>query len=106
MPRYLWKARYTTQGLAGVKKDGAVARRDAVVKLAESVGGKLESFYFAFGETDAIVIADFPDNVSAARAALAVSSSGAVAVETTVLLTVDEIDAALKTDADYRPPGG
>jgi uncharacterized protein with GYD domain len=106
MPAYLWKAKYTVQGLAGVKKDGAAARRDAIAKLAESVGGKLQSIHYAFGDEDVIVILDFPDNVAAARAALAVSGSGSVALETTVLLTVEEVDAALSSDADYRPPGG
>jgi len=71
-----------------------------------SVGGELEAFYFGFGDEDAYVIADMPDNVAAAALALAVNASGAVATKTVVLLTVEEVDEAAKRSVDYRPPGG
>ncbi len=50
-------------------------------------------------------IAGVPDNVTAAALALSISSTGAVSVTTTVLLTAEEIDAATKKQVDYRPPG-
>ncbi len=59
-----------------VAKDGGSSRRAAVEKSVASVGGRLESFYFAFGGSDAFVIVDLPDNVSAAAMALAVDQSG------------------------------
>ena len=74
----------------------------------ESVGGTLESFYFAFGESDAVIIADFPSNADAAAVSLAVSASGMVAGSMTVLLTPEEIDAATATVSGamtYSPPG-
>jgi uncharacterized protein with GYD domain len=77
-----------------------------VAALAKSLGGTLESFYFAFGETDAYVVMDLPDNQSAAAASLTVSAAGAAATEVVVLLTPEEIDAAAKQSVDYRPPGG
>ena len=74
-------------------------------KAVESVGGRLEAFFFAFGDRDVYVIADFPDNESAAAMALAVNSSGAVTTHTVVLLTPEDIDAAAKRSVDYRAPG-
>ena len=106
MPRYLWKASYTTDGVKGVVKDGGSGRRAAVKHMIESLGGKLEAFYFAFGDADVYVIADLPDNTSAAAIAMTVNGSGAVNLQTSVLLTADEVDAAAKQSADYRPPGG
>ena len=76
-----------------------------MAQVAESVGGSLESFYFAFGDSDAFVVVDLPDNESAAAVALTVNATGAATVKTVVLLTPDEVDAAAKRSVDYRPPG-
>ncbi len=81
------------------------AEREAVAQVAESVGGKLESFHFAFGDSDAYVIVDLPDNESAAAVALTVNAGGAATTKTVVLLTPEEVDAAAKRSVDYRPPG-
>lgn len=67
--------------------------------------GKVESFYFAFGDIDAYVIADAPDAQTAAAMSLAVNATGAVHLRTTVLLTPEEMDAAMKKSVSYRPPG-
>jgi uncharacterized protein with GYD domain len=61
--------------------------------------------YYAFGEDDVLVIAEYPDNVTAAAASLTVAASGAVSVKMVVLLTPEEIDEAAKKSVDYRPPG-
>ena len=71
MPKYLLKVSYTIQGIQGVRKEGGTMRRDAAAKLCESVGGTLESMYFAFGTTDVYATADLPDNVAAANVATA-----------------------------------
>ena len=105
MPKFLIEAMYTPAGVKGVQSGGGSSRREAVAHVAESVGGTLESFHFAFGERDAYVIADLPDNESAAAVALTVNASGAVAVKTVVLLTPEEVDAAAQRSVDYRPPG-
>ena len=105
MPKYLIEASYTLEGVRGVKDAGGSSRRDAVAKVAESVGGQLESFYFAFGDRDAYVVADLPDNESAASVALTVNSAGGATVRTVVLLTPEEVDAAAKRSVDYRAPG-
>ena len=105
MPKYLFHASYTTEGAKGVRKGGGSQRRAAVEKVIESVGGKLETFYFAFGKNDVIIIADLPDHASAAALSLTVGAAGAAKTSTTVLLTPEEIDAAAKKSVDYRPPG-
>jgi uncharacterized protein with GYD domain len=105
MPKFLIEASLTTQGVKGVQSEGGTSRRTAVSQAVESAGGQLESFYFAFGDRDVYVVADFPDNASAAAMALAVNSSGAVATRTVVLLTPEEVDAAAKRSVEYRPPG-
>ena len=106
MPKYLIEAAYTAEGAKGLLGKGGTARRKAVEAAAKSAGGSVEQFYFAFGGTDAFVILDLPDNVSAAALALTVSASGGVEAATTVLLTPEELDAASKKSTDYRPPGG
>jgi uncharacterized protein with GYD domain len=76
-----------------------------VARVAESVGGTLEGFHFAFGDRDAYVIADLPDNESAAAVALTVNAAGGATVRTVVLLTPDEVDAAAQRSVEYQPPG-
>jgi peptidoglycan/xylan/chitin deacetylase (PgdA/CDA1 family)/uncharacterized protein with GYD domain len=105
MPKYLVQAHYTAEGARGILKGGASARRKAVEELLASVGGKLEEFYFAFGEDDAIIIVDLPGNEAALAVGMAVSASGAVRTRTTVLLAIDEVDRAVKRELHYRPPG-
>ena len=105
MPKYLVEASYTVEGVKGVQSAGGSSRRDAIAAVAESVGGRLESFYFAFGERDVYSVIDFPDNESATAVALTVNASGAVTVRTTVLVTPEEVDAAAKRSVEYRAPG-
>ena len=105
MPKYLIEATYQAEGAKGLLAEGGSKRRDAAVKSIKAAGGKVESFYFAFGQSDAIVVVDFPDNVSAAAASLSINASGLVATSTAVLLTPAEIDEAVKRSVPYRGPG-
>jgi uncharacterized protein with GYD domain len=106
MPKYLLKVRYSSEGLQGVMRDGGTARRAAAQDIAKTLGGSVESFMFAFGDDDAYVLCDFPDNKAAATLAMTVSASGRVSVTTVPLLTVDEVDAiAAGRKPDYAPPG-
>jgi len=106
MAKYLVEASYTREGVAGVQAKGGSSRREAVAAMAEGLGGRLEAFYFGFGDHDAIVVVDLPDNEAAAAVALAVGASGGATVKTTVLLTPEQVDAAAKRSVEYRPPGG
>jgi uncharacterized protein with GYD domain len=106
MPKYLFKARYSGDGLEGVMSAGGSARRAVADDLAKDLGGVVESFHFAFGEDDAYVICDLPDNKAAATLAMTVSSSGRVSITTVPLITVDEVDAiASGRKPEYTPPG-
>jgi uncharacterized protein with GYD domain len=105
MPKYLITANYTAEGVKGVLKDGGTKRRQAAEAAIKSVGGRMEAFYFAFGDHDAFVILDAPDNSSVASASLAINASGAVKTKTTALLTPEEIDQATKRKAAYKAPG-
>jgi uncharacterized protein with GYD domain len=105
MPKYLIEATYTAQGEEGLRSKGGTDRRKAVGDMVKTVGGKLESFYFGFGEHDAYVIVDLPDDESAAAVALIVNSAGGAKAQTTVLLTPEQVDEAAKRAVEYRPPG-
>lgn len=106
MPKYLLQASYSAEGLKGLAKDTASGRKAAVAEAVESVKGRVEAFYFAFGAEDVIAICDFPDNVAAAAVALSISSSGMVRdARTTPLLTPEDVDQALKKSVTYKPPG-
>ncbi len=106
MPKYLIRASYTTEGIRGLLKEGGTARRASLEKAMASVGGTLETMYFAFGEDDAVLIVDAPDNASVAAAVLAAGASGSVTnVTTTVLITSEEMDEATKKSVAYTPPG-
>ena len=105
MPKYLIEANYTLEGVRGFIKDGGSKRREAARAAIESVGGKMEVFYFAFGQPDAVVIIDAPDNTSAAAASIAINATGAVQVRTVVLITPEEMDTAVTKPVKYRAPG-
>lgn len=105
MGKYLFQATYTSEGTKGLTRDGGSRRRASVEKAIVGLGGKLESFYYAFGDVDAYTIADLPDHESAAAFALAVNRGGAASVKTIVLMTVKEVDKAAKKAVAYRPPG-
>jgi uncharacterized protein with GYD domain len=105
MPRYLIQASYTSEGAKGVISEGGSGRRDAVAKLSEGLGGKLETFYFAFGDDDVFAIVDFPDDESAAAVSMTIGATGLVHTKTVVLLTPEQVDEAAKRSVSYRGPG-
>jgi uncharacterized protein with GYD domain len=106
MAKYLIIVNYSADGIKAVLDKGGSARRDIAEAAAKSVGGKLESFHFAFGDDDAYVIAELPSNEAAASLAMTVSASGMVNAKTVVLLTPEEIDRAASAKVTYTPPGG
>ena len=106
MAKMLWHGSYTVDGVKGLMKEGGTGRRQAVEALISSAGGKVECLYWAFGSDDVYLIADVPDHATAAAVSLAVAAVGAVRINTVVLLTAEEMDAATKKSVTYRPPGG
>jgi uncharacterized protein with GYD domain len=105
MAKYLWEISYTAEGAKGVAHAGGSARRAASKKMAEGLGGKLETFYYAFGDVDAYAIVELPDDASAAAVALAVNQGGGATVKTVVLIAPEDMDKAGKMSVDYQPPG-
>ena len=106
MPKYLFQGSYSLEGARGLQREGGTRRRGVVDALVKSLGGKLECFYYGFGETDLYMIVDLPDNVAAASASLTVAASGAGHWRTTPLFTPEEMDQAAKNAGSYRAPGG
>jgi uncharacterized protein with GYD domain len=105
MQKFLIKATYTAEGAKGLLKEGGSKRRAAIQKLIEGLGGKLESFYYAYGDDDAYIISDLPDAATGLAISLAVNASGAVRLSTTPLITPEEVDAAAKKTVKYKAPG-
>jgi uncharacterized protein with GYD domain len=106
MPRFLIDASYTSDGVKGVQSGGGTARVEAVTKAVEGLGGRVECFYFAFGDRDVYTVIDVPDNESAIALAIAVGSTGLVDIRTTPLVTAEQVDAAAEKSVSYTPPGG
>lgn len=105
MSKYLIHGSYSPAGAKGLLQQGGSSRRDQITQTVKASGGALESIYWAFGESDFFVIVDLPDAATAAAIGLTLSGSGAVRTSTTVLLTAEDIDAAMGKTVDYRPPG-
>jgi len=105
MTRFLIEGTFTHDGLRGLLKDGGSGRVEAVQKMAQSVGGHLESYDFMFGERDTLVICELPDHKAAAAVALAIGATGGATTKTTALLSPDEVDQAVRQTVDYRAPG-
>ena len=105
MARSMFIARYTSGGVKGVVTAGGSARRAAIQEMAKQLGGRLETFDFAFGEDDVYTTVELPDNKTAAAVALAINSTGHTSVRTVVLLTPEEVDAATTQSVHYTPPG-
>src|SRR5262245_37832419 len=104
MAKYMMKASYTVDGTKGLLREGGSARRAAVQKMIEALGGRVESFYYTFGEADAFAIVDVPDSVTITAASLAINATGAAHISTTVLLTPEQVDEAVKKSVNYRAP--
>jgi uncharacterized protein with GYD domain len=105
MAKYLIKASYTAEGAKALAKEGGSRRREAVEKMVGGLGGKMEAFYFALGDSDVYSIIDVPDAISGAAMSLAVKASGAVKLSTVMLMTAEDMDAACKKTVAYRAPG-
>jgi len=96
MPKFLFEVSYTTTGIQGIVDDSASGRRADVQATVKALGGKVEAFYYAFGDADVVM---------AAALSVRTSGTGAVKVRTTPLLTVEEMDQALEVKMQYRAPG-
>jgi uncharacterized protein with GYD domain len=107
MALYLTSFSYTPETWGRLTKNRE-DRREAARKYIESVGGKLHGYWYAFGAFDGYCLLEAPDNTAMATVAIAVSGGGGLSkLETTALLTVEEILEALSRaqKVGYRLPG-
>jgi uncharacterized protein with GYD domain len=105
MPKYLAEIRYGAEAAKGVNREGGSSRREAAARLIEGLGGKMEAFYFAYGEVDVYCICDMPDESRALALSIAVNQTGVMSCRLTVLIPPEVLDAAAKVEASFRPPG-
>ena len=110
MPHYMIQASYNQDQIKAMV-DNPQDRAEAARKVVEGLGGKMECFYFTFGDSDIVMISEFPDNEAAVACAMAVAASGASSsYKTTVLVTPSQaVEAMKKAGAamgSYRPPSG
>jgi uncharacterized protein with GYD domain len=105
MAKLLITGKYTAEGAKGLIKEGGSKRKAAIEKAVKGLGGKLESIYYAYGDSDVYVVVDMPDITSGLALSLVVNASGAVHIKTIPLMTVEDVDAATKKSVDYRAAG-
>jgi uncharacterized protein with GYD domain len=105
MPKFLSLGSYTNDGLKGLLKEGGTGRRKAVEDAVKALGGRVEAYYFAFGDFDVAVITDVPDNVTAAALAIGIAATGTVNLKTVVLLTPEEVDEVTRKTLSFRAAG-
>jgi uncharacterized protein with GYD domain len=105
VPKYLFEVKYTLTGIQGLLAEGGTSRLVAATAAADSLGGTVESFYYAFGEHDVYGIIDMPDEESMAAYAMRITSAGGVTARTVPLLTAGQVDRAAAMQVGYRPPG-
>ena len=107
MPKYLFHGSYTLEGVKGLLKVGGSSRKAHFETNVGNLGGDVEAFYYAFGGEDLYAIVDLPDNTSCAALSLAINAGGGFKASTIALLSVEEIDEAMKKtpSVEYRPPG-
>ena len=108
MPKYMSQFSYSTASIKGMVQHPQ-DRRAAAQKIFAAAGGTIEAMYFTFGEYDGVVITDFPDDVAAASAVMAVGASGAFSdIKTTILMTMEDAVSAMKGAnkivTHYTPP--
>ena len=106
MAKYLIRGSFTREGLRDMLgKAKGTGLRAAVTRFAETAGGKVDAYYFAFGNDDIVAIGDLPDNVSAAAVSIAGNTAGFVQLNVTPLITPEELDKAVEKSATLAVPG-
>ncbi len=108
MPLYMYRVGYTAESWANQVQKPA-NREEAIKPAVRALGGRIVSFYYAFGEDDVILIANMPDNRAAAALALTAAAGGALShIATTPLMTVADGMAAMRqakrARGKYAPP--
>lgn len=106
MPKFLVLSSYTAEGVKVLAREGGSKRKAAIEAMFKNVGGKLETFCYAFGEFDIVAIAEVPDIETGTGMILAINASGLAKTRSYLLMTPEEMDKATKVKVDYQPPKG
>src|SRR2546430_2431800 len=105
MPKYLIQGSYSGEGLKGLLEEGGSKRREAAEQSITGLGGRLEAFYYAFGNDDFVIIADLPSNVDASALSCPPTAPGAVKPKMTLQTPPEKVAHATKRPVKSRPPG-
>ena len=105
MSKDMFHANYSQGGLGGLLKEGGTKRRTALTETIDGVGGSVEAFYYAFGDTDLYIIADLPDDATATAVSLNIGAAGVLSVRVTKLIAPETVDEAAGQNVPYRVPG-
>src|SRR4029077_2278629 len=105
MAKYLIQGSYSDHGLKGLLEEGGSKRREAAEQSIKGLGGRLEAFYYAFGNDDFVIIVDLPSNVDALALSLTANATAAVKSRMTVWITPKQVDRTTKRTVKFRPPG-
>ena len=105
MRKYLLYGSYTTEGYQDLLEEGGSVRIPIAKRALKSVGGKLESFYYANGGQDFYIVVDLPDHLSAAAITLVGNAGGAFRIRAEALLTPAEMDAVVSKEIDFNTSG-
>ena len=106
MPLYMTQVSYTPDVWARQMEDPK-AQANALGDMLRRAGCKMVSFYYAFGDYDAVLITEAPDNVTIASVLIAAAGGGALSsLRSTVLMTADEgVEAISRAKSvGYAPP--
>ena len=107
MPLYMSQFSYTPEAWAALARNPE-DRSEAIRGLAESMGARLVSFHYSFGDYDGVLMVEAPDEKTVAAMILAAVSAGHVkAIKTTTLLTAEDGMEVFRRagEATYRAPG-
>ena len=107
MAKFMFKGQYLQAGVQGTLREGFAAREAYIRQITQAAGGKVEAFYWAYGEDDVILIVDYPNNIAAAAFSVAASGGGAIkAIKTTPLISIEDGTEIMRMAAEsgYSPP--
>jgi hypothetical protein len=102
--RYLFRAAFTIDGMKNLQKQSATGFKAGVAKFFGAAGGKLESWYFDYGDSTAYGFVDYPDEIAAATAQTTVNAAGFARVTYSPVLSAEDADKALAGSVAVRPP--
>ena len=88
MATYFLNGTYGADAMKGISRK----RTADVTKMIEDTGGKIISIYLLLGETDLVIIADFPGLKEALKGSVSISKMTGISFTTSPAITAEEFD--------------